>query len=80
MADNGSIAKAIHAFDMELQSRGEEGLTSVQKQMMIVSFAVTVKELGKSPDELVNIAISNYRGNPIEAARYNYSKGMGRVA
>ena len=80
MVDNGSIAKAIHEFDMELQSRGEEELTSVQKQLMIVSFAVAVKELGKSPHELVNNAISNYQGNPLEAARINYSRGMGRVA
>ena len=40
MIDNGSIAKAIHEFDMELQHRGEEQLTSVQKRVIIVSFVV----------------------------------------
>ena len=80
MTDNGSIAKAIHEFDMELQNRGEEQLTSVQKQVIIVSFAVASKELHISPEELVASAINNYQGNPLEAARSNYAKGMGRVA
>ncbi len=80
MVDSGSIARAVHDIDRVLQSRGEEELTPVQKQMMMVDFVVSTKELGKTPEELKENTLDNYEGNIIEATRSVMNRGLGRAA
>ena len=80
MVDSGSIARAVHDIDRALQSRGEEELTPVQKQMMMVDFVVSTKELGKTPEELKENTLDNYEGNIIEATRSVMNIGLGRAA
>ncbi len=80
MTDSEKIAKAIHELDMDLQSRGEDKLTSVQRQGMIVAMTVAVRGNSMDPEDCKNNILSNYQGSIFDAARCNYSKGTRRIA
>ena len=80
MIDTGSIAKVVHDIDKAIQEKGGEPLTEVQKLGVIVDLTVAAGKLGKSPEELVSKTLDSYEGNVFEAARNNYSRGMGRAA
>ena len=47
---------------------------------LIIRLTVAAGKLGKSPEELVSKTLDSYEGNVFEAARNNYSRGMGRAA
>ena len=74
------IAQAVRDIDRELQNRGEEGLTSVQKSLAIINFTVASTQLRKDPSDFAEKTMSHYQGNIKDAIRFSYSKGMGLVA